>query len=341
MSRKRALLKLLVVPALTRILSSLTKTHAAVLMLHRFSVPDLGVSGHDPSALRRNLAYLRKSGYNLVSLEELFRRLLERQPLKQTVAFTLDDGYFDHAEIAAPIFAEFDCPVTFFVTTGFLDRKIWFWWDSLMFIFETTQRRELKAHIGGREVQYRWDDAESRRKVWWDLNVRCQDASQDDRLHCIEELRRKAEIELPSSAPARFAPMTWDTVRRLERRGVDFGPHTVTHPVLATTSTAQANWEIAESWKRLNAEVSRPLPIFCYPNGRTQDVGEREISAVQRLGLWGGLMAHAGRLDPSEFHRSEAARYRIPRFAYADDRIQILQCLSGLETVKGRLRRPA
>jgi len=52
-------------------------------------------------------------------------------------------------------------------------------------------------------------------------------------------------------------------------------------------------------------------------------------------------MAHPGRLDATEFHQSEAARYRIPRFAYTDDRIQILQCLSGLETVKGRLRRPA
>src|SRR5436190_14624982 len=96
---KCAILHLLTFPGLARALSSLTNTHASVFMLHRFAVPDLGVSGHDPKALRRNLAHLRKAGYDLISLEDLLLSLRNGEPLKRAVAFTIDDGYFDHAEI--------------------------------------------------------------------------------------------------------------------------------------------------------------------------------------------------------------------------------------------------
>src|SRR5262249_14752270 len=148
---------------------------------------------------------------------------------------------------------------------------------------------------------------------------------------CIEELSHQAEVELPACSPARFAPMSWDRVRTLESQGVGFGPHTVTHPVLTTTSASQSEWEIMESWKRLKMEVRRPVPVFCYPNGRAHDVGDREISIVQRLGLWGGLMAHPGKFDAFDFRASTNRLFRIPRFGYSDDLTQILQCLSGFE----------
>ncbi len=160
---KRVLLKPLLMPGVTRALSAATDTQATIFMLHRFPVPELGVEGHDLAALRRNLAYLRKERYDLISLEEMFRRFREGVPLKKAIAFTIDDGYFDNAHIGGPVFAEFDCPVTTFVTTGFLDGKIWFWWDKLTTIFERTRRRELRARIGAKETTYRLDLKEDTR----------------------------------------------------------------------------------------------------------------------------------------------------------------------------------
>jgi peptidoglycan/xylan/chitin deacetylase (PgdA/CDA1 family) len=297
-------------------------------------MPDLGITGIDPAALRRNLAYLRKTRYNIMSLEDLFIRIQEGTPLRRAIVFTIDDGYFDQAEIASPILAEFDCPLTCFVTSGFLDGTTWFWWDRLMYIFEETKKPELTGRVGDDPFQYRWDSEEGLRKAWWDLNVRCQNASEENRLRCIDELSQSAEVELPVVAPARFAAMSWDTARRLESRGVSFGPHTVTHPVLSTTSAGQAEWEITESWQRLRSEVSEAVPLFCYPNGRSQDVGERETTTVRRLGLWGGLMAHPGHIDLTTLRDSEPARFRIPRFGFGNDLTQVLQSLSGLESLR-------
>jgi peptidoglycan/xylan/chitin deacetylase (PgdA/CDA1 family) len=337
---KRAAIRLLGMPAFTETLSYVTATHVTIFMLHRFAVPDLGVAGLDPGALRRNLAFLRKQRYQLLSLTDLFRSMREGRPLKRAVAFTIDDGYFDHAQVAAPIFAEFDCPLTCFVTTGFLDRKVWFWWDRLAYIFERTREQALTARIGNQKFQYQWDSDAARARAWWNLNLRCQDASENLRLECIQRLSQDTGVELPAAAPARFAPMSWEDARRLESRGVSFGPHTVTHPVLGTTSAEQAEWEITESWARLSANVSRPVPIFCYPNGRSQDIGDREVSTVRSLGLWGGVMAEAGVLRLAEFRREPGlASYRVPRCDYTDDLAGILQCVSGLLNVRLRLRR--
>ena len=123
--------KVITLPLLPEWIGRWTDTQATVFMAHRFSAPDVGLAAQDPRALRRTLAELRKRRYNLISIEELFRRLRENEPVRRAVAFTLDDGYFDQGEIAGPIFAEFDCPATIFTVSDFIDGKMWLWWDRM------------------------------------------------------------------------------------------------------------------------------------------------------------------------------------------------------------------
>lgn len=335
---KTVLLRPLAVPGLAEVLSTLTDTRATIFMCHRFSVPELGICGHDPVELARTLALLRKRRYRVVSLDELFRHLQDGEPLQRVVAFTIDDGYFDHAQVAAPIFSKYDCPVTTFVATGFLDGLVWFWWDKLTYIFERTSRTELTARLSGREICYTLDSPRSRLAAWDDLNLRCQDAPETDRLSCVLDLSHEAEVHLSSTPPPQFAPLSWDEARKLEKQGMSFGPHTVTHPVLSTTSDDQAAFEITESWKRLSDEVAHPVPVFCYPNGRDKDFGDREISIVRQLGLAGGVAGQPGELRPAQLRDSSPLRYRVPRFPYQDSVPHVLQCVSGLELVKSRIR---
>src|SRR5689334_9960024 len=121
---RRLFRRLMALPALPEYLAGFTHSEATIFMAHRFCVPELGISGHDPQNLRAILSQLRRRRYDLISIEEIFRRLREREPLERAVAFTIDDGYYDVGQIAAPIFADFDCPVTVFVITDFLDGKI-------------------------------------------------------------------------------------------------------------------------------------------------------------------------------------------------------------------------
>ena len=334
---KRALIASLRVPPVANVLARATDTQASIFMLHRFSCPADGVQGHDPSTVSAVLSYLRKNRYDLISLQELFRRLAEREPLKRAVAFTIDDGYFDHGRVAGPIFAEFDCPVTIFAVSGFLDGKIWLWWDQVQYICEATSLDTLKARVGNEERTYCLDSAQSRLVTAHDISWWCQDASHGDREVCIANLSRDADVEIPATPPHQFAPLSWDEARQLEKRGVTFGPHTITHPVLSSTSDEQAQNEIQTSWKRLGEELASPVPVFCYPHGRRRDFGPREMEIVQRTGLWGAVRGYPGKLNVDRF-REAPAICEVPRYPIGRDLMDVLQCVSGFEGLKASLR---
>ena len=337
-SWKRVLLAPLAAPGVSRMLAGLTETSVTVFMLHRFAVPELSIEGHSPKAVGAILAALRKRRFNLISLHELFRKLKDGEPLHRAVAFTIDDGYFDHASVAAPVFVEYDCPATIFIVSGFIDGKTWLWWDQLNYVFTETRRKELTARLAGREIPYTLDSPEARRQNGIALSLLCQDATQSDRLACMADLLREADVELPAVPPPGSAPITWDEASRLEKKGlVVFGPHTVTHPVLSSTSAEQSASEIAESWARLRAELQNPLPVFCYPHGRRRDYGAREMAQVHRLGLLGGVAGHFDDFRP-QLYREPPNICRVPRFGFQDDLYAILQCVSGLASLKAKLR---
>jgi peptidoglycan/xylan/chitin deacetylase (PgdA/CDA1 family) len=335
-SIKRTLRTPLYIHGLARGIATLTGAGASIFALHRFSCPEEGVHDFDPAMLRKALSLLRKEHYELMSLVDIFQRLREAKPLKHAVAFTVDDGYFDCAEVAAPIFEEFDCPVTIFVASGFLDGKLWFWWDQIEFVVRNTRRSDLLVSVGGQKLKYTLDSVAARVEAASDVRDRCWKTPAADWLPFVTNLSRDADVEVPSVAPRQFRPLSWDKARQLEMHGVTFGPHTVTHPQLSSISDELSQWEIATSWQRLVDELTHPAPIFCYPFGRRCDFGEREMGYVGHLGLLGAVTAYLGKIQTGHAC-TKADLFRIQRFPIGDP-LDILQCTSGLENVKARLR---
>jgi len=215
--------------------------------------------------------------------------------------------------------------VTVFVVTDFLDGRTWLWWDKLAYIFDRTRRSEIRARLGGEFFDFRLDGG-ARRKQWLTLNLRCQEAPEADRQACIQELSVQAGVELPEACPARFAPLSW-------------APHTLTHPTLSTTADERSEREITESWRRLCAEVSRPVPVFCYPAGGPSDFGAREIATIRRMGLLGAVSTRPGNVRLSRLGNRAGGWYSVPRHGYQDGLPDVLQCVSGVEDLKMRIRR--
>jgi peptidoglycan/xylan/chitin deacetylase (PgdA/CDA1 family) len=341
-SVKKLLLSPLLLPRFPAFLRHVQRGCATVFMLHRFRDEDRGIAGCDLSHLRRMLDYLRRNNYELVSLLELFERLEGKgPPPRGAVVFTLDDGYVDQAAIAGPVFSKFDCPVTTFVSTGFLDGKLWFWWDQIEHVFEHTACRSVQVRLGDATFHFPMEDERQRVRAQTEFTAACKRLPETQKLRAIAQLAQAADVVVPGSPPPRFAPMSWDQVRTCERMGMTFGPHSVTHPVLSRTSDEAAQYEITESWARLRAEARSPVPVFCYPNGGWDDFGDREMEILRRSDLVGAVVAEPGYAHAPTFRAGANNRFRVQRFGFPDELPHLVQYVSGVERFKQMVRSSA
>lgn len=320
-------------------LTPFTRDRACIFMLHRFNHPERGIRGHDPQVLRETLGWLRRERFELLSLVEVFNRLQQPAPgLRRAVAFTIDDGYADHFEVAVPAFAEFDCPVTTFVVSGFLDQALWMWWDRIVYAFAQSPRSSVEVMVGDTPARHTWDGPATRRAAALDFTQRCKGVREGEKLAAVERLAKALEVELPVTPPPQFAPMTWNDLRAAERSVMRFGPHTVTHPILERADDVQAQFEVAESWRRLRQEASAPVPIFCYPNGEWADFGEREINNLRALDLKGAVTGVHGYASAAEIRHDAGGSYRVRRFPFPDELPTAAQYAGGFEQLKSVIR---
>ena len=323
---KRAVARLATAPPIRRSLSPLVRHRPIVFMLHRFVAPH-GI-GSPLADLRAALEQVREARIPMVSLREMVQRLLEGES-RLSVAFSVDDGYEDFARLAAPVFTEFDCPVTVFAATGFLDGHYWYWWDKINYaIGRTTRTRVLLPELDPRGLPLATPHDRhlaAERIFHW-----VKGASEEDRDRRVASVLASLAVEVPQEPPAEFRPLSWDLARTLEARGVDFGPHTVTHPTLASISPSSVAREVAGSYARLREELEDPVPIFCYPYGSSGDVSDAAAEAIAGEGMRAALTAEPGYLALGR----RTGAFRLPRFALPDNPLDTAQILYGFERLK-------
>lgn len=309
------LLHALTSPIVTGLWRRWSRGAVPILTLHRFADENRRVPGFGSRTLRRQLGTLRKSGFQVLPLWSALERVEAGEPLERSVVLTVDDGYADFHDVALPIFAEFECPVTVFVVTGFLDGGRWLWWDQVSASLALLGRAgEAPAQIAALKPR-----------------------PEAERIREIAALVETSGLGADQPPPPRFAPMTWDMVRAAAAQGVTFGPHTVTHPILSQTGASQSEHEIAESWRRLKQETDAAIPVFCYPNGTPVDQGPREFELVRKAGLRAGVTMVPGFVS-AKLLADDATRYCLPRFSHPARLPKLLKLTSGLEGLKHSLR---
>ncbi len=100
----------------------------AILMYHAIGRPGERASRYvlPVARLRRQLAWLKLRGYDVIALDEFVRARIEhRLPPEKSVVLTLDDGYRDNAELALPALERHGFPATVFLVTAAGGRAGW------------------------------------------------------------------------------------------------------------------------------------------------------------------------------------------------------------------------
>jgi peptidoglycan/xylan/chitin deacetylase (PgdA/CDA1 family) len=310
---RRALLRAVTHDAMLPVLRAAAPHAASIFMLHRFEDPERGSA-----------------------VDDVVRQALSGEPIpRNTVVFTVDDGYADFMG-AAPIFAEFDCPVTVFLIVGFLDGRCWNWSDQVLHAFTRTERPHVTIPFGDGVDHYVVSDIASRVVSATTFIERLKRGSDSARRASLAALPAATGVEIRATPTLEYAPLSWDDVRRCEGRGARFGAHTVTHPVLSAIPEEDSEREIRDSLARVAAEVTSPSPVFCYPYGEPWSFGHREEAVCARTDLIGAVSTSQASVTTETFS-TPGAQFAVPRYPWVDE-TDALKKATGLETLQRRIR---
>lgn len=340
MSLRRALVRKVTGEHLTGLHRVLMRGSNVIFMLHRFEDPDRGSRGHSPEKLRLFLRWARSRDISFLSLRDVIEGLRNGARPAGGICFTVDDGYADFATVGMDVFAEFDCPVTVFLPTSFIDGEHWMWWDKVQHLFETSESEEIELPIfAGRERRLQpLRTSSDIRTAITQVEEELRGLSQSELDRALQRLEEALAVKVPASPPERFAPMTWEQVERCGSRGATFAPHTENHPWLSSASDEEVRRQVEGSWERLQDRLrptDRAVPVFCYPYGTPDSFGEREKRVVEDIGLRGAVSAVNGYVSPDVDGRGQPPLFSLPRFGYWSDLLEMKQIATGLMKLRG------
>jgi len=200
---------------------------------------------------------------------------------------TVDDGYRDFLLHAHPVFGDYGIPVTVFLVSDFLDRKLWLWWDQIQYAFRHAARKSLSLELSaGDPVTFALESDEQRTAAAEKVIGVMKGLDNHERLRLLKLIPERLAVDVPAEPPSESEPLSWDEVRRLAGLGVEFGAHTKTHPILSKISDSkELSEEIGASKSRLEEELGAPAVHFCYPNGRAVDFNEKVVEVVREHGF--------------------------------------------------------
>lgn len=263
----------------------------AVLTLHRVQprpASRFAPNAHlevTPARLEASLLQLKRDGARFVSLDTLREHLLgdgdpSESPL---IAITLDDGYRDNLDHAAPIFARHNIPFTVFVVEGFVQRRHGLWWETLAELLQQADRindplvndakLELKT-IASRQAAFdRWA---------WTIRNTDEKAA----IARLDAAAMAAGLD-PLALTERLILDEPGLRQLLDVPGAALGAHTVSHRALKALDAAEAEQEIFAS-KAFVAGIAGHAPTsFAFPYGDDEAWSPRDCALVRRAGMIG------------------------------------------------------
>ncbi len=260
--------------------SILRKTEVCVIGFHRVLTEAERARSNSLDALVlrhatfvRVLEYVRRR-FHVVSLEAfLSGEATGAETSKPCCLLTFDDGWRDTYSTAYPCLRKFAIPATVFLTSGLIEARGGFWAERLRRAWRDSSARAQIQSLLDRDVQKQGQVASLEHIIEW-------------LKHMPAEERRLVLERWPLSEDNCDGPdepdqmLTWNQVMEMSRDGIEFGTHTVSHPLLTYENAATVERELRLSKQVLEEKLHRKARAFAYPNGEWDERVRRWVEQV-------------------------------------------------------------
>jgi peptidoglycan/xylan/chitin deacetylase (PgdA/CDA1 family) len=273
-----------------------------------------------PQFLEDVIRELRRSDTDIVTLDEMHRRLTEQDFHRRFVCLTFDDGYRDNAHYALPILREYEAPFAIYVPTSFPDRAGELWWLTLEAAIARVSR--LALVMDGEDRRYDCHSTEAKYELfdhiyWW---LRSLD-SEDELREAVRDMGARYGVD--SQAICNDLCMTWTEIAEIARDPLaTIGAHTVNHVMLKKTTDKAVRSEMQLCASTIAAALGKRPAHFSYPLGDRTSAGPREFRIAAELGFRTAVTTRPGVLFPEHAEHLTAlprislnGEYQQPRYA--------------------------
>jgi peptidoglycan/xylan/chitin deacetylase (PgdA/CDA1 family) len=262
-----------------------------------------------PRFFTRVVEDLRRSGVDLVSLDELHRRLSEGDFSRRFVCLTFDDGYRDTLQVAYPILKAEGAPFAVYVATSFPDQLGELWWLALEAVIARNTRIGLS--IDGRNRTFDCVSVAEKRalydELYWWLRAR---PTETELREAIRNLAACYGVDI--AAFCKELCMGWEELAELAADPlVTIGAHTVNHPMLAKLPEKTVRSEMDLSRSVIEAALAKRPEHLSFPVGDRTSAGPREFAIAAELGFKTAVTTRPGVLFPAHRERLTA----LPRIS--------------------------
>lgn len=286
-----------------------------------------GILSVTPDFLERAILAARDCGLTPVALHDLPRFLADDADRRRFVAFTLDDGYRDNAEFAAPMFRKHGVPYTIFITAGFVERTRTIWWETAEALLRHVG--QVTIDLGSGEVTIPARKLADKRAAFDRIAAMVQSIDEDEAVARIDRAAVSAGID-----PTRLVDDLVMDARELRTLTTSdplasLGAHTLTHCNLRRVAAIRLKEEITASAQAVERYCGRFPQSFSYPYGWASAADEREFDAAERAGFSVAVTTQPGVLGPPADRRMTALP-RVSLNGHYQKRRYVKALVSGL-----------
>jgi peptidoglycan/xylan/chitin deacetylase (PgdA/CDA1 family) len=274
-----------------------------------------------PEFLEDVLRGLRGAEVDIVTLDEMHRRLTERDFRRRFVCLTFDDGYRDNLRYALPILRRHQAPFTLYIPTSFPDRLGELWWLTLEHAIARQNRISLV--MDGEDRRYMCDSTEAKYELyehiyWWLRRL----PSEEELRVVVRDLATRYGVD--DAALRDELCMTWPEIDEIASDPLGtIGAHTVNHVMLRKAADdAAVRREMLQSASVIEAALGERPKHFSYPVGDKTSAGPREFRIAAELGFKTAVTTRPGVLFPEHVGHLTAlprislnGEYQQPRYA--------------------------
>jgi peptidoglycan/xylan/chitin deacetylase (PgdA/CDA1 family) len=238
-----------------------------ILCYHRIGTGGIPYySELDAKEFDKQMRFLR-AHYRLLPLEQLLAEMPDPEARTQGVAITFDDGYRGlHAE-ALPVLAKYEIPATVYLTAGAIESGEPSWYDKIFLAVLVYPKDSLEIHLDTPR-RFALSSRQARLAAAVEIVSRLRRVPDAERrARCIE---LEKQVALPADGLANRM-LNWDQVREMQRCGVAFGAHTMSHPAMSRLELPDAERELRQSKQLIEDRLQAPVADFAYPFGQPWD----------------------------------------------------------------------